>query len=167
MDLILPTERYKQSYIDYVEELGDENRYPFVMDFDHGDFSHMLAKINDFSMGVNLPSGFVQSSTYWLIESGELVGVSNIRHRLNQQIRHCGGHIGLGIRPSYRGRGYGTELMSLSIAKLNDLGVSPIHIHCYKDNVASAKAITGNGGVLTSELVLDNQIVQRYVVTDR
>ncbi len=165
MELILPTKEYRNSYEAYIEELGDEERYPFPMDFDYSDFEKMLAKISDFSKGENLPSGYVQSSTLWLVDAGNLIGVTNIRHRLNKEIEHCGGHIGLGIRPSYRGKGYGRKLMSLSIAKLNELGVDSIHIHCYKGNLASAKAITSNGGQLVSELPLESKVVQRYLVT--
>lgn len=165
MGLILPSKKYKHSYLKYIEELGDEERYPFPMDFDCSDFQKVLEKINDFAEGVNLPPGYVQSSTYWLVDSGELIGVTNVRHRLNKEIEHCGGHIGLGIRPTYRGKGYGNRLMKLSIEKLNELGVSAIHIHCYKGNVASAKSIVSNGGTLESELPLEDKIVQRYLVT--
>lgn len=165
MELILPTKEYKNSYEEYIEELGNEERYPFPMDFDHSDFEKMLSKISNFSEGINLPSGYVQSSTLWLVDSGSLIGVTNIRHRLNNEIEHCGGHIGLGIRPSFRGKGYGRKLMSLSIEKLHELGVDSIHIHCYKGNLASAKAIISNGGQLISELPLENKVVQRYLVT--
>ena len=166
MKLILPTEKYKHSYQEYIKELGDEERYPFPMDFDCSDFVKMLKKIKDFADGINLPSGYVQSSTFWLVDSGELIGVTNIRHCLNKEIEHCGGHIGLGVRPSYRGKGYGNKLMALSIEKLNELGVNTIHIHCYKDNAASAKAILANGGSLRSELPLGNKVVQRYMVNN-
>jgi predicted acetyltransferase len=135
------------------------------MDFDFSDFERMLEKINDFSVGVNIPAGYVQSSTLWLVNSGELIGVTNIRHKLNKEIEHCGGHIGLGIRPSYRSKGHGTQLMKWSIEKLVGIGVSSIHIHCYKDNIASAKAIESNGGELMSELAIESRIVQRYLVT--
>lgn len=165
MELTLPANQYRDSYIGYIDELGSEERYPFPMDFDYSYFEKMLDKINDFSKGVNLPSGFVQSSTFWLVDSGALVGVTNIRHRLNKEIEHCGGHIGLSIRPSYRGKGLGNKLMHLSIEKLYQLGVDPIHIHCYKDNMSSARAIISNGGQLISELPLENKVVQRYLVT--
>jgi hypothetical protein len=35
MDLILPSVEYKDSYIQYIIELGDEERYPFPVDFDY------------------------------------------------------------------------------------------------------------------------------------
>ncbi|MCY7294879.1 GNAT family N-acetyltransferase [Alteromonas sp. a30] len=166
MDLILPSIDYKNSYIEYIEELGAEERYPFPMDFDCSDFDALLEKIDNFANGVNIPPGYVPSTTLWLVESGELIGVTNVRHYLSPEIEHCGGHIGLGIRPSYRGKGLGSKLMNLSIKKLNAMGVNSVHIHCYKENIASANAIISNGGVLVSELSIDNKTVQRYVAAN-
>ena len=166
MTLIRPSMEYRPSYLKYIAELGDEERYPFPLDFDCSDFQRMLDKIDDFANGVNLPSGFVQSSTFWLVEANEIIGVTNIRHRLNRAIEHCGGHIGLGIRPSYRGKGLGRLLMQLSIEWLLKRGVDPVHIHCYKNNPASANTIIANGGTLHSELDMDHQVVQRFLVTE-
>lgn len=165
MRLVSPSKKYMQSYNNYITELGDEIRYPFPMDFDHKNFDAMLIKLANFSAGINLPEGFVPSTTLWLIKNDEIVGVTNLRHYLNCALEKCGGHIGLGIRPSYRGQGLGRHLMMLSISKLMYLGVHKIQIHCYKDNLASVNSIISNGGILESELEIDDKIVQRYLVT--
>ena len=177
MELVKPSLRYQQSYIDYIAELGDEERYPFPLDFEHQDFDAMLQKNQDFADGVNLPEGYVASETYWLVDGTEIVGVANLRLRLNDAIRHCGGHIGLGIRPSYRGKGLGIELMRQMIALAKSKGINELHIHCYKSNIASAKMIMANGGVLDSEIDIVDQdnnqqdnaaaIIQRYRVSGR
>ncbi|WP_205663334.1 GNAT family N-acetyltransferase [Alteromonas facilis] len=164
MELIRPSMNYQQSYIDYIAELGDEERYPFPMDFDHSDFAQMLARIADFADGVNLPPGYVPSSTWWLVDNDELIGVTNVRHYLNDAIAHCGGHIGLSIRPSYRRKNLGALLMKLSIQKLHTMGVDPIHIHCYKSNLASSRTIIACGGILDSEIDDEGVIVQRFLV---
>lgn len=164
MKLVTPSLKYQRSYQQYIDELKDEERYPFPMDFDHHDFAAMLAKIADFTAGNNLPKHAVPSTTLWLVEEDELIGVTNLRHYLNDAIAHCGGHIGLGIRPSYRGQGLGNHLMHSSIAWLQAHGVNEVHIHCYQDNLASVNAIISNAGVLESEIAIDNKIVQRYLV---
>lgn len=164
MKLIKPSAKYQQSYLDYIHELGEEERYPFPLDFDHSDFNAMLEKIEDFANGRNLPEGYVPSTTLWLIEQDEIIGVTNLRHYLNQQIEHCGGHIGLSIKPSFRGKGYGNVLMKLSINALQQMGLSKLHIHCYQANQASAKAIESNGGQLESVVEVNNIQVSRYIV---
>ncbi|MGI9287278.1 MAG: GNAT family N-acetyltransferase [Pseudomonadales bacterium] len=164
--LVPPSLEYEQSYGAYIVELGDEERYPFPLDFEHHDFGALLQRLSDFSNGTNIPEGFVPSSTFWLVDGAEIIGVTNLRHYLNERIRRCGGHIGLGVRPSFRGRGIGNLLMALTIQEARKRGIREIHIHCHKGNAASARMIVSNGGVLDSE-VSDGEsaeVVQRYVV---
>ena len=115
MNLILPTLAYEQSYSEYIAELGAEVRYPFPLDFDHHDFPRLLKKLSVFANGADLPEGYVPSSSFWLVEDGKLLGVSNLRHHLNERIRKIGGHIGLGIRPSSRGQGLGSALLGKNL----------------------------------------------------
>jgi len=147
VELILPRLEYEPSYGAYIGELGDEERYPFPLDFEHTDFAALLRRLGDFASGVDLPDGFVPSSTYWLVEGSELIGVSNLRHYLNDRIRHHGGHIGLSVRPSYRGRGLGNVLLSLTIQEARKKDIAPIHIHCHKSNTASVRMIARNENV--------------------
>lgn len=164
--LARPGLAYAASYRAYIRELGDEERYPFPLDFDHADFAALLARLDDLEAGRNLPPGRVASSTWWLVESGELIGVSNLRYRLNQDLWRCGGHIGFGVRPSHRGRGIGTLLMSLTLRQAWQRGIADVHVHCHKANRASARIIEACGGVLHSEIEEGPmcQVVQRYVV---
>lgn len=164
MELILPSAKYQVSYRAYITELGDEERYPFPLDFDHKDFRAMLARIEAFRQGQNLPEGYAASTTYWLIDQDELIGVSNLRHYLTPQIEHAGGHIGLGVRPCYRGKGLGKRLLQLTLEQAQQRGMREIHIHCEKNNAASAAMIIANGGQLHSEITdsAHDSTIQRY-----
>jgi len=164
--LIKPHVRFKQSYNDYMNELADEERYPLTLDFDHTDFDKFLNKLEQYEKGQFLQEGHVANITYWLVDDHEIIGVSNLRLQLNAQIQHCGGHIGLGIRPSRRRQNFGTKLLELTIQEAWELGLTQLHIHCYKSNLASAKVIQANNGCLDSELMLD-QVIQRYVLNKR
>lgn len=168
-DLIQPTFALRDSYRQYIDELADEERYPFVLDFCHYDFPVLLDKLHDYHTGTNLPEGVVPSSTYWLVVDGQIIGVSNLRHQLNNKLRHCGGHIGLGIRPRYRGQGWGAELLRLTILAADKIGIGCLHVHCYQANVASSKMIKRNGAVLASQLTLpdSDKIVLRYRINRR
>lgn len=136
------------------------------MDLECCDFGALLQRLSQFAQGVDIPPGYVASSTYWLVDGPELIGVSNLRHTLNERIKECGGHIGLGIRPSHRGRGLGTRLLSLTLDRAREIGIGEVHIHCHKSNEASGRMIVRNGGVLHSEIEVGDPvaIVQRYVV---
>jgi len=140
-------------------------KVPFPLDFDYSDFDAYLSKVEDFEIGRNLPRAYVQSTTRWLILDDEIVGVTNMRHHLNESILRCGGHIGLSIRPSQRGNNLGTRLMAMSISYLRDeLSVGVIHVHCHKSNLASSRAIVACGGVFDSEIDDNGDLVERYIV---
>ncbi len=164
MQLITPSIEYVESYDKYIQELGSEERYPFPLDFDYSNFKTYLSKVDSFAKAKNLPEGYVQSSTFWLIKDYEIVGITNIRHRLNKDIEYSGGHIGLSIKPSVRGEGLGKKLMSMSIDFLKGLGVKTVHIHCHKSNSKSSSTIKACNGVFHSEVDDHGHIIERYIV---
>lgn len=68
----------------------------------------------------------------------------------------------MGIRPSEREKGIGTQMLALAIEKSKKLGINRILICCDKDNIASARTIIKNGGVLENEVIDEGVLVQRY-----
>ena len=50
----------------------------------------------------------VEDSTFFAldVERNKMVGAINVRHKLNDYLLNYGGHIGDGIRPSERKKGY-------------------------------------------------------------
>lgn len=107
---------------------------------------------------------YVPDSTYFCLDTDRnmFVGAVNIRHYLNEHLLSFGGHIGDGIRPSERGKGCGTRMIALALEECDRLGISRILMCCDKDNIASARTIVKNGGVLENEIPEDGNIVQRY-----
>ncbi len=165
--LVAPAAPLRDSYRRLVAGIvhGGEKLVPFVLGFVHAHFGALLARLADCARGIGLPDGFVAHSTYWLVEDHErVVGVSNIRHALTPSLLREGGHIGYGIRPSARGRGLGRETLRQSLRRAHDLGIGDVLVTCGQANVASAKAIVGNGGVLESEVFVPDrgEIVHRY-----
>ena len=104
-------------------------------------------------------------STFFLLdeERDRLLGAVNIRHYLSEYLLKHGGHIGDGIRPSERRKGYGTEMIRLALHECRKLGIDRVLMVCDRDNIASAKTIIRNGGVLENEIIGDEgKPEQRY-----
>jgi predicted acetyltransferase len=168
LKLVSPQSVFKASYLSYIKELGEEERYPFPLDFDHSDFEAMLQRNDDFEQGVQLPAGYVPSSTWWLVQGASIIGVSNLRHFLNDDIAFVGGHIGLGIRPSCRRKGFSKKLLELTLQQALLRNMREVHIHCYSNNVASKAMIISCGGVLDSEVELDSDLnVEKKTLVSR
>ena len=107
---------------------------------------------------------FVPDSTFFCLDTERdiFVGAVNIRHHLNKQLIIGDGHIGDGIRPSERGKGLGTAMITLALEECDKLGIKEILMCCDKDNIASARTIIKNGGILENEIEDDGVTVQRY-----
>ncbi len=164
--LIEPCEELREGYLDYVNEFSAaEEGYIHGSGVElKGDFSEFVGLLQDYAKGINLPEGWVPGSSYWLVSEGRVLGVSNLRHALTEFLRREGGHIGYSVRPSERGKGYGTAMVRLVLEKAKELGLEKVLITCDKDNPASARVIEKNGGKLDNELVSkeSGKMKQRY-----
>lgn len=166
LKLVLPTAADKQAIWDYREEFLDNN--------DHLDGTGGLADARDFESWYqnNLANrspetvrpGLVPASTYLAVlqDSGELIGMIDIRHRLNEGLLQFGGHIGYSVRPSRRRQGYAVEMLRLGLAECRKLGIDRVLLTCNKTNIGSAKTIQHNGGILENEIQTPDRITQRY-----
>jgi predicted acetyltransferase len=144
----------QDSYRSLVREFIDrgEPLVPFTLAFPNEDFSAFLDRLSACAKGRGIPVGFVPHTTYWLVRDGsEVVGVSNLRHRLTEALRIEGGHIGYGVRPTARRCGFATQLLRHTLARARDLGVVEAWLTCAKTNEASIRTILRNGGVFVSE----------------
>ena len=112
--------------------------------------------------------GKVPDSTFFAldVERNIFIGAVNIRHYLNEHLLQYGGHIGDGIRPSERGKGYGKEIIRLALHECRKLGINKVLMTCDKSNIGSMKTIIYNSGVLENEIEMeDGEILQRYWIT--
>ncbi len=161
-----PTVEYESSYKSYISELGDSERYPFPLDYAYDDFHALVTRLKDHSLGVGLVGDMVPNTTFWLIEDDEIVGVSNLRHRLTDRLSSIGGHIGFGVRPSAQGRGVAKELLKRSVANARNLGIVDVVLICLKENTASSAVIRASGGRLEREYSVPDYpgTLQRYVI---
>ncbi|NLO48871.1 MAG: GNAT family N-acetyltransferase [Clostridiales bacterium] len=133
-----------------------------------GDFHLFLKSLEDHSAGIGLPEGHVPSTTYVLKDdSGRLYGIVSFRHRLTDMLRLFGGHIGYGIRPSERRKGFGTKQLRLALLKVIEFGLTKVLLTCDADNPASAGVIENNGGVLQWEGFYPpaGRSIRRYMIT--
>lgn len=97
---------------------------------------------------MNVPEGLVPSDYRWITDAGAVVGFIAVRHHLNDSLLEEGGHIGYSIRPSARRQGHATRALGLALRRARELGVERALVTCNIDNVASARTIEHNGGVL-------------------
>ena len=110
--------------------------------------------------------GYVKDSTFFLYEENEdkILGAINIRHHLSERIILEGGHIGYGIRPSCRKKGYATKMLSLALEECKKLDINKVLITCDSSNIGSRKTILNNNGIYESSVIEKDNIVERYFI---
>ncbi|WP_342379247.1 GNAT family N-acetyltransferase [Bacillus thuringiensis] len=166
VSLLTPTTDLQEEYLDFYNEWKDsgETMIPWVITKDPSNFPAMVQELLDAHNGINLPESWVPDSTYWLVtDHNRIVGVVNIRHSLTKHLFNAGGHIGYGIRPSERRKGYATKLLALSLEKAKQLNITKALIVCDEVNTASEKTILHNGGLRDEDFIEeDGNVVRRF-----
>ncbi len=165
MKLVEPTLDLKNSYLEMLEEWdkfeNHSEQSPFPLSYDVSNFEAFLNKMNgQKSVAEN---GFVCNTTFWLVdENKKIYGVSNLRHKLNDRLMHTGGHIGYGIRPDERRKGYATKILELTLLEAKKIGITKILVTCTANNIGSNKTITNNEGILFETSMVDEKKYNKY-----
>ena len=66
---------------------------------------------------------------------GRIVGMIDLRHRLNDFLAEYGGHIGYSVRPDERRKGYAKAMLSLVLEEARGRGIRRVLITCDDDNI--------------------------------
>ena len=161
--LVKLSEQYKEQLFEMMDEwtAANEKIVPYaIRKNDYHDFEYYLENL-EIKEEID---GKVPDTTLFCLDEDRniFVGAVNIRHYLNEPMLLNGGHIGDGIRPSERRKGYATKMIGLALEECKKLGIDRVLMVCDKNNVGSAKSIMNNGGVLENEVVVNGVTEQRY-----
>lgn len=165
LTLAHPTLEMEQAYLDYIDEWRNagEKVSPWSTDPQGKDYATWLEATRIIQKRETCPSNLVPADTYFLTdETGRILGAINIRHTLNDYLFEFGGHIGYGVRPSDRKKGYAKKMLRMALGRCRELGLSKVLVICDRENPASAKTIVRNGGILESEVPDGKGMMQRY-----
>lgn len=111
-----------------------------------------LPRMLAFAKGEGLPAGYVPETFFFLWRDDEIVGQFRVRHYLCESLRTGAGHIGYFIGKAYRGMGYGTEGLRLTLKEARQIvPEEEIYLRVYKTNPASLKVMLKNGGRVVKE----------------
>lgn len=150
MELVLPSERYGESFVAAEQELVAAGERTAREAITAVTLPQRLARWE--AMRHGLVDGRVPSTSWWLVERDEFLGRVSVRHVLDDRLRHFGGHIGYDVRPSRRRQGLGTAMLRLVLPHARALGIDPAMLTCDASNIASRRMIEACGGHVAEEL---------------
>lgn len=170
LKLIKPNEKYYKQYKEMMDEWNMEGSriapWPLHLKYHTEEyFKEMLFRVKEVEKGENLGE-YASSTTYWLYddENNTLVGASNLRHYLTEDGLKLWGHIGYGIRPSERKKGYATRLLKMTMVEAKEKNIDKVLLGAYKGNIGSWKVMEKCGGKFEN-IVIEEETglpVKRY-----
>lgn len=163
--LIKVAELQEKSYLAYLREWanGHEAVIPHGAQMNGLSFSAFCNELRTMETDVARSQGWVPAALFALInESNRVLAVSQLRYELNDALLQHGGHIGYGVRPSERRKGYASRLLALTLKEAKQIGLARVLLTCDKRNSGSARTIIKNGGILENERDEGGRITQRY-----
>lgn len=103
----------------------------------------------------------VPATTYFTIRESDnkIIGMINFRHYLNEYLKNFGGHIGYGIRPTERRKGYAKIQLYLVLLEAQKMGLDKVMVDCVDTNEGSEKTIKALGGIFDREVYEENRQV--------
>lgn len=170
--LVKLTKDYKRQLFEMLDEWTNDlkvnggNQSPYaIFRNDYHDFDNYLENLES----KTLTEYWVPDSVFFCLDKERdiFVGAVNIRHMLNDGLLLTGGHIGDGVRPSERRKGYATTIIKLALRECKKLGIDRVLITCDKSNIGSQKSIIKNGGILENEVLDGDEICQRYWIDNK
>ncbi len=138
-----------EHFVKLLKEKGQSpNGFAFMENF--STFEEWLNFITVLREDLVQNESIVPSDTYVLerMVDGKVVGITDIRHRLTPALELKGGHIGFSVIPNEQGKGYGNEILRLSLEKAKELGIDRVLLVCEEENIPSRKTMEHWGGEL-------------------
>lgn len=168
---VIPSKEYENQAIEYIKEF-----YEYKSDINGAggldryldNYDGWLEKLAEDRLRVPNEER-VPAETYFLVRESDnkLLGMINIRLVLNEHLKKYGGHIGYGIRPTERQKGYNKVNLYLGLLCCQKHGIKEVLMDCDKENLGSAKTMQALGGILIKEYYDDvyaHCVVQDYKI---
>jgi len=170
LELVKPSIEFKLSIINMINDYKVNNEKKYTSDYYtvNFNFDEYLRDKENREKGLELPQGCVPTTEWWLInENREVIGTVRLRHKLGEDNKHEGGHIGYDISPRFRKRGFGIKILSLALLKAKKFGIEKVLVTCNADNIGSMRIIKSNNGIFEKEAIstYSGEIFHRYWIT--
>ena len=173
--LVKPDLTYYDKYNEMMKEWCDSNTQiaPWFLDKPFNtidEFAAFIQMLDQTELG-NQDKRFCSATSYFVIdENDRLIGAASLRHYLTVEGFNTWGHIGYGVRPSERRKGYGTEILKLILEEAKKKKIYKVLMGAHKSNKGSCKVIENCNGIFENEVTDPdniNETINRYWIDNK
>ena len=162
LHLVKPDLPWYEQFQEMMAEWRESNTRiaPWFLDIpvkDPEDFAGWVRMLDDCSHGI-VDKRFAATTSYLVAdENNRLVGAASLRHYLTEEGFQTWGHIGYGIRPGERRKGYAVQSLQLMLQEAKRIHLGKVLIGVYDSNIGSWKTVEKCGGVLENIAYLETE----------
>ena len=167
--LVRPDLAYFEQYNEMMAEWRDSGTQiaPWFLDAPLSsleEFAGLVRMLDDCEHGKTDPRYAATTSWFVADGNGRLVGAASLRHYLTVEGLRTWGHIGYGIRPGERRKGYAVQTLRLALKEAKARNIRRVLIGAHEGNIGSRRTIEKCGGVLENTVRIegDPEPVCRY-----
>lgn len=128
------------------------------------EFESLIRLLDNCEHGI-VDKQFASTTSYFVVdESGKLIGATSLRHYLTVAGLNTWGHIGYGVRPCERKKGYATQMLKMMLEEAKQKKIYKVLVGAYEGNVGSCKTIEKCGGQFENCVYMENEeeAIRRY-----
>lgn len=157
--LEIPAMEYRQEYIDSGEAWINGSG-GFIKYDRYDEWLESTAQVKN----AETSHYHVPATVYFSVRKSDnrIIGTIQLRHSLTPELEESAGHIGYGIRPTERKKGYGRQQLMLVLDVARQMQIPRVMISCDKDNSASSSTAISCGGKLTRENMHEGKMQQIF-----
>jgi Predicted acetyltransferase len=164
--LMFPTIDLKDKIIDFRDEFFKSSEKVIPGDGGLDSFNSIEEWINKIEADLTTENTYKRVAATLLLginDDDKIVGIIQLRHRLNEELLLYYGHIGYSVRPNERRKGYAKDMLKQCIELAQTKGISKLLISCDKTNIASKNTILSCCEIETlEEIEKDEEIIEKY-----
>ena len=165
--LVRPNNELKNKALDFKQEFFENKEHTIngseLLD-QMNDYGEWLKTITDNTSPETVNPNWVVTDTFFALDDkGEIVGIIDLRHTLNDFLKDFG-NCGYSVRPSERKKGYATEMLRQVIEVAKNSGLNEMHLSVERTNEPSIKTIRKNGGVYERSFEFENELADVYAI---
>ena len=170
--LVKPDLAYYEQYNEMMTEWCESKTQiaPWFLDAPFAsleEYAQLVRMLDNCEHGIVDPRFAATTSYFVADENGRLVGAASLRHYLTPEGLRTWGHIGYGIRPSERRKGYAVQTLRLALEEARKKKIYRVLVGVHEGNTGSRKTVEKCGGVLENTVRAegDDEPIRRYWIT--
>lgn len=170
--LVKPDLTYYEEYNEMMKEWVDSNTQiaPWFLDAPIStieEFAKFIKYLDDCEFG-KLDEKYCSTTSFFIVdENNKLVGAASLRHYLTVEGMNTWGHVGYGIRPTERRKGYATQALQMLLEESKKHHIQRILVGAHSSNIGSCKTIEKCGFKFEEEIIDpydSNERIKKYSI---